>query len=155
MWAGQEQSAVALQLAACVDSSGLAGESLSAGASGSLVADRVLGTGMGDLSCVGPGPADSAVAAGSDVSAVCPELGPLVLKVGSALVSGSPELTNQIQLIQAYDEKKVRNGSFAAAAADSVPAAVSVPAPAPAPVILFHISGSCWFSPCLHNRREG
>ena len=75
----------------CVGSSDLAGDNLSAVASGSLDADRVLGTGMGDLSCVDPGPADSAVAAGSGTSAVCSELGPFVTKVGSTLVFGSPE----------------------------------------------------------------
>ena len=72
---GQGQSAVVL--AACVDSSGLEGESLSAGASGSLVADRVLGTvgtRMGDLSCVDPLRA-SGFSSGSGIKCVGSGLG--------------------------------------------------------------------------------
>ena len=49
---------------------------------------------MGDLSRVDPGPADSTVVAGSGASAVSSELGRLVSKVGSALVSGSPKLAS-------------------------------------------------------------
>ena len=150
--AGQEQSAAAL--AVCVDTGGLADEDLSLGSSGSLVSGRVQEAGMGDLFCVDPGPADSAVAAGWCEWAVGSELESLAKKVGSALVSGSSEPINQIQ---AYDEEKVGNGGFSAAAAaaavaaatDSVSAAaaaaaapppaptdlpVEMPAPAPAPV---------------------
>ena len=59
---GQEQSAATL--AVCVGS----GENLSAGTTGTLIADRVQETGTGDLSRVDTGPADSAVAAGSGAS---------------------------------------------------------------------------------------
>ena len=84
----QERSAA--DLAVCVGTGGLAGEDLFVGASGSLVSlvsEGVQEAGMGGLSRADPGPADSAVAAGSGESAVGSELGSLVRKVGSALVS--------------------------------------------------------------------
>ena len=118
--AGQEQSAAAL--AVCVDTGGLADEDLSLGSSGSLVSGRVQEAGMGDLFCVDPGPADSAVAAGLGEWAVGSELESLAEKVGSALVSGSSEPINQIQ---AYDEEKVGNGGFSAAAAAAATESVS------------------------------
>ena len=75
----------------CIGTGGLAGEDLSVGAFGSLVSGEVQEAGMSDLSRADPGPADSAVAAGSGESAVGSELGSLVRKVGSALVSASSE----------------------------------------------------------------
>ena len=74
----------------CVGTGDLAGE----GASGSLVSGEVQEAGMSDLSRADPGPADSAVAAGSGESAVGSELGSLVEKVGCALVSGSSKPLN-------------------------------------------------------------
>ena len=73
---GQEQ--LGTDLAVCVGTGDLAGEGLPEGTACLLVADRVQETGMGDLSRVDPGPADSAVAAGSGALAVGSELGSLV-----------------------------------------------------------------------------
>ena len=70
---------------------GLAGEGLSMGASGAPVSGGVQEAGISDLSRVNPGPADSAVAAGSGESAAGSELESLVEKVGCALVSCSSE----------------------------------------------------------------
>ena len=83
---GQEQSAAAL--AVCVGTGGLAGEGLSVSASGSLGSGEVQEAGTSDLSRADPGPAESAVAAGSGESAVGSGLESLAEKVGSALVSG-------------------------------------------------------------------
>ena len=137
-------------MAACVGTyaCGLAGEDLSVVASGPLVSGGVQEAGMGGVSRADPGPADSAVAAGSDESAVGSELGSLVRKVGSALVSGSPEPMNQIQ---AYGEekKKIRflSGDSSSGSSTSTSTSTSTnrfasgaactntrPAPAPVPV---------------------
>ena len=83
---GQEQSATVL--AVCVGTGGLAGEGLSVSASGSLGSGEVQEAGTSDLSRADPGPAESAVAAGSGESAVGSGLESLVRKVGSELVSG-------------------------------------------------------------------
>ena len=85
--AGQGQSAAALTV--CVGTVSLAGEDLSVGAFGSLVSGR------SGLSRADPGPAESAVAAGSGESAVGSGLESLAEKVGSALVSGSSVLTSE------------------------------------------------------------
>ena len=84
------------------------------GAFGSLVSGEVQEAGGSDLSRADPGPAESAVAAGSGESAVGSGLESLAKKVGSALVSGSSEPLNQIQ---AYDEEKIGKCSFSAVTA--------------------------------------
>ena len=67
---------------------------------------KVLEAGMGDSSRVEPEHAESVAGVSAGALSVCPELGTFVPKVGSALVSGSQVLVNQIQ---AYDEEKIKN----------------------------------------------
>ena len=82
---GQEQSAAAL--AVCVGTDGLAGEDLSVGASSWLVpvSGGAQEAGVGDLSRADPGPAESAVAAGSGESALGSGLESLTKKLALRL----------------------------------------------------------------------